>query len=470
MRIAFYANHDKTYFFYAVAKELERHGHVAYWISPGRRLADWLRAKGVPRDRVLDLTTLAPAWRRPGGQLPRLPRPLPGPMQLNAMIRADRFLREQPPQLARRYLAVSGSRIVEFAAEHQIEVLLGEQTYGLELLAGALLLEKAIPFLVPATVRIPSLRFALFQAPFQAAFATDAPITDGDRDLGRRTLAEFLDRPSKPYYFAGNQGWLVPDVSWLVSPFKQLVLARQDPDELNRPGLRWLLKSRLRQVALGQAARAYPFSKPSVLADRPYVLFTLHRQPEASLDVLGFRFADQLEVIRAITQDMPDGWMLAVKEHSNGLGDRSPSFYRQARRLPGVVLVDPWADSLELARGARLVLTISGTVAYEAALAGLPAATLVPMYFGPTLLVSGLNPYSGQLEDLLRRLANGEAETKSLDERAEFMACVIANSAPGLIGAPSDTPECMTPDNIGAVATGLVRLLAHYRAARPDAT
>ena len=228
---------------------------------------------------------------------------------------------------------------------------------------------------------------------------------------------------------------------------------------MNRPRLGWLLRNRTRQWTNGQLNRIYPFERAEALAGRSYVLMTLHRQPEASLDVLGSKFADQHALARAVASDLPPGWSLVVKEHSNGLGDRGPTFFRRLRQIPGVVLVDPWSDSLRLAAGARLSLTVSGTIAFEAGLLGYPAATVTEMYFSPLLLCKQVNPFASSLRDLIAGLVSGVAQPPAEEERIRFMAALYANSRRGLIGAPDDTPECMVPENIARVARSLEELI-----------
>lgn len=288
MRIAFFANHGKTHFFRAIQRELEERGHEVYWIVPGNRLARMLVRSGAAAERVLDLTTLASRWSHDpphgpwaAGEL------LPGTMQLNEMIGADRFLRERPPKLARDYLSTCAEAIVEFVRRIGIEAVLGEQTYALELLTGAVLHGLSVPYLVPATARLPSTRFALYPGARQAGFATGLVPDSGNEQEADDFVSRYLQQPERPYYFGRNQGSIRPLWSWLASPMKQIALQIRDPHEMNRPRLGWLLRARTRQWANGQLNKLYPFAKPEAVLGIPYVLLTLHRQPEASLDVLG---------------------------------------------------------------------------------------------------------------------------------------------------------------------------------------
>ena len=64
-----------------------------------------------------------------------------------------------------------------------------------------------------------------------------------------------------------------------------------------------------------------------------------------------------------------------MKEHSVALNTRPRAFYRELRRIPAVRLISPFADNFKLISGADLVVTVTGTAAYEASLLGQPAAS-----------------------------------------------------------------------------------------------
>ena len=272
MNIAFFCNHGKTRFFAAVARGLERRRHRVFWISPGRRLAKFLVSQGVPTSQICDITEYADRWVRDDASEPLIPRLIPGGMQLNAMIRADRFLREHSYSLSLRYLVHSAQIVLDHAQAWELDVVLGEQTYALELATASVLQSIPIPYYVPATVRMPSERFALFPSPDQSRFATDLAASTGDLEMAARVLDDLHRRDVKPYYFHSNQGRLHPELSWLWAPAKQLALRVTDPYEMNRPTLGWLMRDRPRRVLNGIRASRYAFSSPRDLTE-PYVLF-----------------------------------------------------------------------------------------------------------------------------------------------------------------------------------------------------
>ena len=110
-----------------------------------------------------------------------------------------------------------------------------------------------------------------------------------------------------------------------------------------------------------------PFEKvfPAAHGNR-YALFTLHKQREASIDVMGGIHTNQQALIEVLSQSLPLHTTLLVKEHSNAIGDRGRDFYSSILARGNVRLVDPWLNIHELLREVDVVFSVSGTVGMEA--------------------------------------------------------------------------------------------------------
>lgn len=112
------------------------------------------------------------------------------------------------------------------------------------------------------------------------------------------------------------------------------------------------------------------FKKPDL--NQNYVLMTLHLIPESSTFVLSPFFIDELHCIKQISKSLPSGWLLYVKEHQVMVGERSLDFYKKVNQLGNVKMVqfNYYDDPKPWILNSKGVITITGTVAYEAALLG----------------------------------------------------------------------------------------------------
>lgn len=102
--------------------------------------------------------------------------------------------------------------------------------------------------------------------------------------------------------------------------------------------------------------------------NKKYVFYPLHYQPEASTIVCAQKYEKQLFYIDSWSKSLPADTLLYVKEHYAILGHRDPQFYKELRKYPNVVLVNPWESTRQLEMNAEAVTTLTGTAGWESML------------------------------------------------------------------------------------------------------
>ncbi len=115
--------------------------------------------------------------------------------------------------------------------------------------------------------------------------------------------------------------------------------------------------------------------------DEEYILFPIHFQPEASTMVQTPFFENQVALIENIAKALPIGCMLYVKDHYAVLGSKHLNFYRRMKKLPNVRLINPYVDSHSLIQGAKVVMTITGTVGWEAIIYNKPVIVFGNVFY-----------------------------------------------------------------------------------------
>lgn len=113
-------------------------------------------------------------------------------------------------------------------------------------------------------------------------------------------------------------------------------------------------------------------TNPNALIGKSYVFFPLHVEPESSVGMQSPEFNDQFALVEFIAKNLPAGTVLVVKEHIAAIGRRPKEFYTTILDIPNVVMVFPFTYALDIARGAKAVATITGTLGMEAAVLGIP--------------------------------------------------------------------------------------------------
>ncbi len=108
-----------------------------------------------------------------------------------------------------------------------------------------------------------------------------------------------------------------------------------------------------------------------------YCFFPLHSEPEVALQILGRPYhKNQIELLRNLAASLPAGMKLVVKEHPRSMGLRPYSYYKALLEIPNLYIIDAHAPSMPVVRGSSFVAVVSGTIGFEAIMAGKPVLLL----------------------------------------------------------------------------------------------
>ncbi len=159
---------------------------------------------------------------------------------------------------------------------------------------------------------------------------------------------------------------------------------------------------------------------------KPFVYFALHYQPERTTCPDGGIFSDQLLAIRTISQALPKGWRILVKEHpsqfywqTEGELSRWDGYYDQINEIENVVLVPLNMSSVRLIDSCSTVATITGTVGWEACLRAKPVITLARPWYATCSGVFMAGNVE-EIKDAFVKISVGERP--ELDAVASFLA------------------------------------------------
>lgn len=464
MRICFQSIFNKTIFFKAVADRLEQSGHDIFWTATSQKWTDWLMLRGVKRENILllryDQCDYSGDISEENERLLTELESISG-LNFKKIFFMDRVVSKWPWEKAKQYFGFVASRLSGFLTDKKIDMMLGEGTSSDEIINAITCQRHSVRFYNLGTIRIPSDRFAFFKGYLMAEFEEITDACETDRFLAMADDAhERLLAGMKPNYWHWNNEFPKMNLSFMskLSGKVREALVESRHDATVKPLSYHLIHERQYLKPLRHALmRFIPIFETPSEGER-YVLYTLHKQPEASIDVFGADYANQYELIKNISRNLPHDVWLYVKEHSNCLGDRSIRELKRIKRIPAVRLVNPFVDIHSLIKGALAVLSVSGTVAFEAGLHGIPAGTFSKMYFNALPSVT----YLQSVEEVRELICSGTRQDRMSDMDRQELAHIIANSCEGVIGGPLSTPVCMDPNNIISVASGIDKLIGRF--------
>jgi hypothetical protein len=469
MSLCFVVNKDLTVSFSDIARRLEAVGEEIVWLSPSTRWTNWLLAEGWPREDILSLPDHAGEWR--GVPLANAMASLAEiegepPATASNVIQMCRNLRRWPKEAAYAYLAAARRRIEPMLLQRKVEVVFGEGTWGFEMVTWLLCRRHRIPMLTPSLTRIPGDRFYFADA-LTAGLHAFAMASEDDRNWAEQFRDDWVSRPRAPGYMQSHAlGYRPFHLRWLRELAIGLFRPNLDREDATLWPLHQRIADRMTRLFNALGVRYFsPFENGS--AGERYILYPLHHQPEASVDVYGSLNSDQVALITTLSRILPATHKLWIKEHKGGLGDRSLRWYRHVLALPNVRLIDPFQDIYGLIRGADAVVTIAGTASYEAALMGVPALGLAPVFFGPLLRnrpIARSHPLEWRLKALFEEAA-APGSAAGLRARAiDFLANLRANSFvgnPARLAVPA--AERAKPDYLQPESEAFAALIAAIR-------
>lgn len=466
MNICFITCFNKTIFFKKIADNLERSipDLNIHWISTSPKWSQYLIANGTNPKNISQINSdemIAEAEVEEATQILSAAEKR-NQQSANFIFLTDRIIKHWHADRATHYLLLCTNIIHKALTKNKIKFVFGEATALHEVLTAFLCHDSGIEFLKPHTIRIPTTHFAFFKGYLENNFhSNNTTPSKLDIETAEKQIVSVTEKNQKPDYFYLNN----KRPSYLQKKFIVSVL-RKIPDSYREPKKNASEKSIYHHVFIEQKfltpLKSLILSK-SKLFEQPvtgekFILYTLHKQPEASIDVLGTAYSNQIELIRNISINTPRDYKIYVKEHSNAIGERSLNYLNTIKKIPNVRLIDPSYDSHELIKTSELVLTISGTIAFEAALYGKKSATFSPMFFNAIS-----NCHHITTPTLIPKLLLTSHIENTSNDTTKSLAKIVSNAFLGSISDPVSSPNCISDENINNVSIAFKTcIIAHH--------
>jgi hypothetical protein len=159
---------------------------------------------------------------------------------------------------------------------------------------------------------------------------------------------------------------------------------------------------------------------------KKFAFFPLQVEPEISTMLYAPYYTDQLWVAKQTAKSLPIDWLLYVKEHPAMYGRRTKRFYKELKKIPNVRLIPPTIESFNITTRARLIVTITGTAGWEAAIFKKPAITFGDVFYNQLPMVRQCRVIS-ELPQLIREhLAHWKHDETAL---LNYLTAIFAASA-----------------------------------------
>lgn len=446
--VCFVTNYKKTYFFDAIGKNLQENGIKVYWIVLNKMLYNHLLPT-YGESNLLLINKESASIK--GSKI--------GEYKLNELVSVDRALKYYG-DWGYDFLNNIQEPIYNFIKENTISFVFGETTYAHEVMMCRMFKERKelnCKYLHPQTIRIPAYHFTFLEDEFQSEIYKGVTY-----DTSIKGDVITLQRPTESVV---NEQRVMKSLKILSKLKRAVRFFTQENMEKDDPSISPTnIKGRLNKGLNEEWNRlSYSFVKTepySILSNKNFVVYTLHKQPEASVDIVGRYYDNQYTNIQNIWRILPDDWYLVVKEHTNAIGDRSLKFFKKIKKLRNVILLDETANSHRLIADSKAIFSVSGSIAYEAALSGKPAFLFAPIFFDSLRNCHNISLQTlreiNNIDELLEKWSKALESKMSVEEFSKYL---LTYSAKGLISDPLTDPKCMEEDNLKSVSKAFIKLI-----------
>lgn len=380
-------------YFLPFAKALESKGFEVFWVSVLNADARHLERNGVSSGHVLNVN----AGFQPGTKsLEECGRELAtfendSDPKINDIILMDRLISRKNWRFSVQYLHHVATSVSRFYQQNEIGLVSSWRDTAVQMVSMLAARREGIPFVIPTRIRIPQEIYGFCTAHHTESFIPLRAPDTRDVEWANQFLLAFQSRGVAPALKKATRNFsdilrLMPSHLRAFSYEFRRSFADVGNDYTRYPISRLLAMYLTRRVNLVRYKLRNPAER-DVLPDQQYCLYTLHTQPESSIDVQGSYFSNQIELIRHIIRSLPATHRLYVKVHPTDVDGKPLEYYRSIKQIPGVVLVDYSVDTRTLLKNASIVFALTGTIAYEAGLLHKPVVVFARNYFNalPTI-------------------------------------------------------------------------------------
>lgn len=191
----------------------------------------------------------------------------------------------------------------------------------------------------------------------------------------------------------------------------------------------------------------------SLPTDTPFLFYPVHVWLDSAITVRAPQFINQHHVVTAISDAMPQGHLLCVKEHPLTVGQNPLPAMLAMSRLPNVRILNPMISSHEAAERARAVVVINSTAGFDSLAYHKPVVVLGNPFYSRR----GITFDVDALFDLRFQLKRALHATVDRDQTDCFINAAYKATWPGTEIVPGGEMEALSASLLAYLERDQVR-------------
>ena len=429
MKVVFVENKHKTKFWEHIAQELLKNGHEVFWIVQNKLFSPkigYVHVIPLPQSKDLKYSE-----------------------KFKTLEKKDRYcyIYDQKP-LHYSYYYKSINKVL---TEIEPDFVFGESTLFHELLTIQCCREKSILYLNPSTCRYPTGRFSFYKYDTQEPYSGSNDVWS-NKEIDQ-VIAEITLREKQPDYMQKPSSF--KKVSYHIRRSKGLICSFMSSGVLgetyNTPTLRQKRKVESLRKLYYQEYESLAIESIDKFETRNTLVFPLQMQPESNIDVWGYPYNSQSDLVRQLSKKLGEGWNILIKPNPKSKYEISKELLDSIKTSTNVYALKHNVDMKVLFKKFDFFFSVTGTINHEAILSGKKKC------FSPILPVTKkFTPMTAKLPDRQDLLAD---EIIKKENSKQLICYLISSSYSGLIGDNIHTPQVFSVENISLVSKAFFSIL-----------
>jgi len=322
--------------------------------------------------------------------------------------------------------------IEKYIKKYKPNVVFGESTLFHELMAIEICKRNKILFLHPSEIGYPKERIAFYKYDTKEPYDCNKNKKKYDKDA-RNFITDINNRSLKPRYMKIKKSTFLANLNDKILR----IAGRLGGEVYNTPSIikKIELDKILKKLIISWNKKSIKISEIISIKEK-VILFPMHMQPEANIDLWGQEYRDQTKLIQKIAEYLPSGWKLVVKLNPKTKYELTPGLLKICFENKNIIPIKSNQRMVDIFEKSDVIITITGTVLIECIYLNKPILSLIKSEF---LSTSG-NQYLDNVKDIKCHLDNYKnISISSYDEKINFYNKMINYTFDGkIISGPFD--------------------------------
>jgi len=378
--IAFHAIFELTETYFQISKELENNNIDSFFVISEKNAKKRLLSYGINEEKILDLSitfnelkNIDKIKKITYSDIEKF-----GPTYPSIIMMCERFYEPRQFDNLYKYFSYMAKELESFFTYNKISWVIAEPTNAPEIISYSVCKKLGIKIGNISPLRHPSGRAAIFGG-IDESFIHKIQIhgVETTKEEIINWLNYFREHGEEPIYMKSQKKSknLINLANSLKKRFPILVKEIIGNYDIN-------YNNTLKQFNLYKKILIAPKIKNKIEIEKqkPFAVYFLHVQPERTVDVISPYNSSQIELIKNIRRALPHNINFFIKEHPSIYGAQDKNFYKELSKIPHVSLINKKQNTIDIIKNAKIVFTISGTVAMESSILKIPSIIFSDVY------------------------------------------------------------------------------------------